>query len=59
MPTETHVEGTISSLLSAALWSMTALPGSQENFVTTIHWYLVFKFSDHEGSLGNMTVTFS
>lgn len=57
--TETPVHDATCLPLSAPLWSMTTPAGSQEHFVLMIHWYLVLKFPDHEGSLGKMTVTFN
>lgn len=53
MPTWHHVQDTTSPLLSVALWSVTALPGSQEHLVTMIHHlHLVLEFLDHESNLG-------
>ena len=53
VPTQHHVQDTTSLLLSAALWSVTALPGSQEHLVTMIHHlHLVLEFLDCESNLG-------
>ena len=53
VPTQHRVQDTTSLLLSAALWSVTALPGSQEHLVTvTHHLHLILEFLDCESNLG-------
>ena len=53
VPTQRRVQDTVSLLLSAALWPVTALPASQEHLVTmTHHLHLILEFLDSEINLG-------
>ena len=53
VPTQRRVQDTVSLLLSAALWPVSALPASQEHLVTmTHHLCLILEFLDSEINLG-------